>query len=1233
MKAAARERWALRVSIVLLLIFGFAGQGVAQWDTWSPPEAPPMSPSDVVTEPRLVVDDETVHMSYSEHILTSGTTQVWYNSREAGAWGARQQLSQVTTPPGEAHEPDIALWPGTNPGPTDIYVVWSQWDPADNEWTWAIYMSASFDGGHDWSLPVAPISNPLAASYEPSVAVDEDYTYVAWAQAFGPEGTRIAFAVFDRSGAKLCDEWATTEFGDFDDRRPRLVVDKTANGHEKNLVFQRRYQDDGGGVGDPTKDSTEEIYWIKSTAAECGGWPATPTRLSADDPLDQDADSLSPSLTHASGEYLHLVWEDHSETPPRIHYRRSLDLGETWDDEFVVPTNDPNLLAQSEPSVASCSTCIVGVAWTQVTVNPSDTEVYFQWSESNGDPGSWQTNPIPLTAVSGQSSAPALAADARRGVGDFQYLRLHLASDFYDAAFLIHGVRYSQSVGTPAESGELAVLSQVPPWVSGEGLSGAAVVIDASAQDTYVFGGVIDGFQHHRDTIYRIDTSNSVDDTLHRLALGSGKAWMPAVWWPGMPPYEARAYLFWGTLDGGSISDCITIYEPTGSPPVRCDSSTPPGIEPRFGASAVFDGTYIYIFGGSTASDGWGYPYNTGVTTDIPRIDTTVFNPDAPGASIENLCPPTCLPAPTMHSAAVWVGSGPGSPAAYIIRGSPSPHMSDIQNREIIRFTPPASVEIVARLPVTVGWGTPHPIPTSWAGEGYEPQVATDVAGNAVAVYEFWNLLPGAGRSIIASRYDVGSDRWGSQTLVEFSPGDARDPQVAAGADSAVAVWRQWDGATYSIYSNRYDISTDSWSPATDLLEVDSGEAELPQIGVSGNGNALAVWSQWDGADKSIYFNRDLGSGWMPAALPIESAAGTATNPQVAVNSNNAVAVWQQWDGTDWSIYANHYDFTSDSWDGPVVVEGSPDAALQPQVGINSVGDAMAVWTQWDGTYYSTFASRYSGGSWGPREVIDHSLGLHARDPQVAADSAGNAIAVWQQTYNGRETIMSNWYNAVTQAWQGAWRVNIYHTQNAYAPQVAIDGLGNGVVVWQEWDGERYGIWAARRETGAGYVWHSGVLIDDDGGTAGDSALPQVAVDGAGNAIAVWEQQSGTLRIWTNRYVFGVDPRTVPSWKFSATYDGSVDRIVIFGGSTTCGSGDLPGCELPWRWYYDTVFRFNPDPASYQVTLDPCQRLPSDREGTAAVWRASDQMSLVIGGSVGKGSKWEGIDEVVGYIG
>ncbi len=203
-------------------------------------------------------------------------------------------------------------------------------------------------------------------------------------------------------------------------------------------------------------------------------------------------------------------------------------------------------------------------------------------------------------------------------------------------------------------------------------------------------------------------------------------------------------------------------------------------------------------------------------------------------------------------------------------------------------------------------WGDGWVIETNNTWSAYYPQVALDPSGNAVAV---WQQSDGTRHNIWANRYIVGSG-WGTARLIETdNEGSAWYPQAAVDASgNAVVVWRQLDGSRYNIWANRYDVGS-GWGTAQLIETEDAGSAYDPQVALDGSGNAVAVWRQWDGTSNNIWANRYVvGSGWGTAQLIETDNAGYAYYPQVAVDaSGNAVAVWVQYDGTQESIWANHF--------------------------------------------------------------------------------------------------------------------------------------------------------------------------------------------------------------------------------------------------------------------------------------------------------------------------------------
>jgi NADH:ubiquinone oxidoreductase subunit len=361
---------------------------------------------------------------------------------------------------------------------------------------------------------------------------------------------------------------------------------------------------------------------------------------------------------------------------------------------------------------------------------------------------------------------------------------------------------------------------------------------------------------------------------------------------------------------------------------------------------------------------------------------------------------------------------------------------------------------------------------------------------------------------------------------IETNDGRAYNPKVASdGNGNAIAVWSQYDGTNDNIWANHY-MSDTGWGKAVLIGRDNLGNAYYPQVAMDSSGNAIAVWHQRDGGADSIWANRYLsGQGW-GIAETIETGTLTAIDPQIAMNSSGyAIVVWSyQHDGTTNNIWANRYQ-PDRGWDGARLIGKNAGYASYPQVDVDGHGDAIVVWSQTDGPNDNIWANRYRFAKgwdkgWGDATLIETDHG-DAYYPQVAMDGSGNAIAVWSQTDGPNDNILANRYISAT-GWGGATLIETNNLGNASGPQVAMDDGGNAIVVWSQTNGIKKSIWANRYRSGMGAGWDKAGLLEVK--DLGDASYPQVGMDSYGNAIAVWSQYDGANdNIWANRYLFGMD--------------------------------------------------------------------------------------------------------------
>ncbi len=306
-----------------------------------------------------------------------------------------------------------------------------------------------------------------------------------------------------------------------------------------------------------------------------------------------------------------------------------------------------------------------------------------------------------------------------------------------------------------------------------------------------------------------------------------------------------------------------------------------------------------------------------------------------------------------------------------------------------------------------------------------------------------------------------------------------------------------------------FDGTTAVLDPEEELLPSAYYTASLTSGVVDNDGVALAPY-QW-----SFYTD---GNGWSADELIEIDSAGDAENPQISVESNgDAVAVWEQSDGSQVNIYANRYSASTGSWGSAQLIEiDNVGDANDPQISVDPSGNAIAVWEQGDGTRDNIYANRYSAstGSWGTAELIESEDG-YAYNPQISADASGNMIAVWNQNDGVRLSIYANRYSASTGSWGTAVLIEADASQSAYTAEISVGASGDAVAVWRQGSPSR-DIHANHYSVSTG-SWGTATLIETD--DAGHAYYPQVSVDDSGNAVVVWHQNDGTSdNIYSNRY-------------------------------------------------------------------------------------------------------------------
>lgn len=502
--------------------------------------------------------------------------------------------------------------------------------------------------------------------------------------------------------------------------------------------------------------------------------------------------------------------------------------------------------------------------------------------------------------------------------------------------------------------------------------------------------------------------------------------------------------------------------------------------------------------------------------------------------------------------------------------------------------------------------------------------IAMDKHGNATTVWASNTL-------IYASRFTP-SDGWSAPALVSTdvssrrSDFSSRDKYVAMDGNGNVMVaWPEnalatsGTGFTSYLKVSRYDALSAAWNAPLTLETLSNGWVEDVHIAMSDTGNAIAVWRRfYVGSDGNLYSfisarQYNAATNTWGATLQMDIGGDT---PGVAMNpSGDAMVTWTA--GGD-GVWARHYDAVT-GWDAPmrVGVLVGPESGAVAEVGMDSSGNAVAVWNPSDGNAHSLiYASRYDGtaGLWSAPVIVGdrgNDFGMF-NQPFFAMDDSGNAVVLWlqqeDQTANYSSSVWANWYTA-NGSWQGAYPVRrcIDPTTCNYAA-VAVGGNHDALALWEEADDVTRKLQAGHFDfVGIGYpspnlppIAYAGLeqqtfvegmagslngsgSSDPDGNIASYSWTqtygPVLMLNGANTANPTFIAPQVSQDSWAGFLLQVIDNAGASSWDFvdvivtdssnsPPTADAGMDQTVNEGSTVTLsGSGtDTDGTIASYQW-------------------------------------------------------------------
>lgn len=419
------------------------------------------------------------------------------------------------------------------------------------------------------------------------------------------------------------------------------------------------------------------------------------------------------------------------------------------------------------------------------------------------------------------------------------------------------------------------------------------------------------------------------------------------------------------------------------------------------------------------------------------------------------------------------------------------------------------------------------------AGDQWSPQAAPDTTGGAIVT---WQDYRSGVADIYAQRLDAaGATLWASGGIpVCTATGQQYLPVIVAdGAGGGVIAWQDYrsdpSAVRAQIYAQRVTgAGTTSWAGNGVAAGPAAGGEFAPAPLADGAGGVLLAWQDTRNGSYDVYAQHLSAAGsalWTAGGVAMCIAPGNQVTPAVASDgAGGMVAWWSDARVGDADIYAQRVDAGgAPQWNtSGVPVYLTPGVQFDPLAVASGGGGLILVWKEKRAGDYDIAAARFSpsGAPLWQQTRVCYAPGVQAPADAVS-DGAGGVIVTWQDPRGADLDIYAQRVDSTgTAAWATDGAPVCTAPGDQSSPRVIPDGAGGAIVVWQDARGTSLDIYAQRLGADGTQLWAAGGAALCT--AAGDQTLPRLDSDGAGGAIATWQDaRAGTPHVFAQRIAAG----------------------------------------------------------------------------------------------------------------
>ncbi|NRA45008.1 MAG: hypothetical protein HRU09_08650 [Oligoflexales bacterium] len=328
-----------------------------------------------------------------------------------------------------------------------------------------------------------------------------------------------------------------------------------------------------------------------------------------------------------------------------------------------------------------------------------------------------------------------------------------------------------------------------------------------------------------------------------------------------------------------------------------------------------------------------------------------------------------------------------------------------------------------------------------------------------------------------------------------------------------LAIWPGEQGMLASLYIEGTWSNPENIGPSSGVV----GDKFSFEAVATANGIFYVIWAGIEAGDAKIWANRYEEGTWGTANMLPKSGHLDGMTPRIKLDQNDVpMAVWMNTEEEGGkTIWFNQYNTQAKTWSEAEHIQNKDwgSASGPPDLSFDSLNRPVAIWSEYHSGVLKVHVSSFINSNWVPATPLDIGDATAATKAKIYHDPKGNGIILWTEFDGNSYKLWANRLDAQKNVWEPAILLHQGAADSNQDHEFFFDKEGNGIALWGKSQNSQYEIWGVRFDGS----WVDPELISNSGK---DSYNPFLSFDSKGNAIIVWAERAseeGTFDIWSNR--------------------------------------------------------------------------------------------------------------------